>query len=333
MRAAPDDAGVDATDVAEPERPPFEPCTRDIDCVAPNGCYTPHCDTVARRLHVRALRGEGPDVLDGHVQHDHVRVLRSACPTASSTSSYDVPGVTSGCGPNPEACVAAAFPFVFVGTRDDVVAVRADDLTGKTPIKVPVVGVGTEAAAGRRERPAHLGARRGAGRDASLPAAHLAPSTSRAIRRSPTLRAHTDVVSYPYPTATGFAAPSGGLFLVVQRSGAGLPDRTARHARRGGHEARRSASAVDAGAFDASAPVVRRDDHDVPHRHRAGGLDDRRVERARGSCSIAAPSTFNLVTGAGTTAAVSAGRTSGSTPRHRPASAQTMLRAGPRRDA
>src|SRR4051794_23482181 len=40
--------GADASDDGANEggRPAFEKCKQDSDCIAPNTCYTPHCDTV-----------------------------------------------------------------------------------------------------------------------------------------------------------------------------------------------------------------------------------------------------------------------------------------------
>ena len=43
LRAVAEDAGSDAD---EGGRPVVESCTRDQDCVAPNACYTPHCDPI-----------------------------------------------------------------------------------------------------------------------------------------------------------------------------------------------------------------------------------------------------------------------------------------------
>lgn len=303
MRAAPEDAGTDATDAADGARPAFEACSRDIDCVAPNGCYTPHCDSVLGACTYALCEAPGQTCSKGTC-NTATNACSDPLPYGFLASSYDVPGVTSGCGPKPEACVAAAFPYVFVGTRDDLVAVRTDDLTAKTPMKIPVIGVGTAPqqviASGRRIWV--LGAVLGEKPPYQLPISSIDVPSDPTVTE---LRAHTVVVTYPYPTAVGFAAPSGGLFLSFNDPAQGFP--TALLATPVAEGTNLGVgSAVGPGAYDASAPVV------------AGTITMVRVGNVpAGSTIVAAsggrlvlyrpPSLFNLVSGAGTTAAVSAG--------------------------
>ena len=219
-------------------------------------------------------------------------------------TSYDVPGVTSGCGPKPEACVAAAFPYVFVGTRDDLVALRTDDLTAKEPTKVPVLGVGTAPqqviASGRRIWV--LGAVLGQKPPYQLPISSIDVPSDPTVTE---LHAHTVVVMYPYPTAAGFAAPNGGLFLAFNDPAQGFPAALLATPLADGATLG-VGSAIGPGAYDAGAPIV------------AGTISMIRVGNApAGSTIVAAsggrlvlyrgPSTFNLVSDAGTTAAVTTG--------------------------
>lgn len=302
-RPEPTDAAPEAVAPEAGRRPAFEPCTRDIDCVAPNGCYTPHCDAVLGACTYALCEAPGKTCSKGTCN-----TTTGACsdplPYGFLATSYDVPDVTSGCGPRPEACVAAAFPYVFVGTRGDLVALRTDDLTAKTPTLVPVIGVGTAPqqviASGRRIWV--LGAVLG-----EKPPYQLSIS-SIDVPSDPTvteLRAHTVVVSYPYPSVVGFAASSGGLFLSFNDATQGLP--TALIAGPLAVDAAVGVgSAVGPGAYDASAPTI------------AGTITMVRVGNVPAGATVVAasgarlvlyrsPSTFNLVTGAGTPAAVTAG--------------------------
>ena len=299
-----EDAGGDAANATEASaRPAFEACSRDIDCVAPNGCYTPHCDAVLGACTYALCEAPGKTCSKGTC-NTSTGACSDPLPYGFLATSYDVPGVTSGCGPKPEACVAAAFPYVFVGTRDSMIALRTDDLTAKDPTTVPVVGVGTAPqqviASGRRVWV--LGAVLG-----EKPPYQLSIS-SIDVPSDPTvteLRAHTIVVSYPYPAAVGFPAPSGGLFLAFNDPAQGLP--TALIASPLGDTANLGVgNAVGPGAYDASAPTVEGEITMV----RVGGVPGgATIVAASGSRLVLyrGPSTFNLVSGAGTPAAVTAG--------------------------
>jgi hypothetical protein len=295
-RHVPDDAGLDANGEGEGgARPALERCTRDLDCVAPNGCYTPHCDTVLGACTYALCEAKDRTCAKG-VCDPATFACSEPLPYGFLATTYDVKGATSGCGPNPNACVAAAFPFVFIGTRDDVMAVRADDLTGAGSTTVPIRGLTTKpqqlVASGRRVWV--LGAVQG-----QAPPYQLAV-TSIDVPSDPTvgaIAARGTVVSYPFPSVIGFPAPNGGLFLTYNDAAQGFP--TALLSEPLGDSARLG-FVGDGGGVDASAsgPVITM--YRAPTAPPGSS-----IVAASGARLVAYryPSTFNLVAGAGTGAA------------------------------
>jgi hypothetical protein len=300
-RPVPDDAASDAKDEAEGgARPALERCTRDVDCVAPNACYTPHCDTVLGACTYALCEAKGRTCAKG-VCDPKTFACSDPLPYGFLSTSYQVKGATSGCGPNPGACVAAAFPFVFIGTRDDVMAVRGDDLTGTASSAVPITGLTTKPqhviASGRRVWV--LGALQGQAPPYQLPISSIDVPSDPTVA---TISARSAMVSYPFPSFAAFPAPNGGLFLTYNDPTQGFP--TALLSEPLGDGARLGSSAdagaADAGAADASVSGS------VVTMHRA-------PTAPVGSTVVAAsgprlvlyryPSTFNLLAGAGTAAA------------------------------
>lgn len=301
VRPSPD-AGADGAGESNVSRPAFEACTRDLDCIAPNGCYTPHCDTVLGACTYALCEAKDRTCAKG-VCDPATFTCSEPTPYGFVATSYDVNGATSGCGPNPAACVAALFPFVFIGGRDDVVALRGDDLTGRAPVTVPVTELGTKpqqlVASGRRLWV--LGAVQGTAPPYRLPVATIDVPSDPTVT---VLRARTTIVSYPFPTAIGFAAPGGGLYVAVNDPAQGfaaalLQAPVADDARFG------LANAADAAAADASI----REEPGTLTMFRAAGVPP-------GSTLVASsgerlllhrfPSTFNLVNAPGTATAASA---------------------------
>lgn len=212
------DAGPDT---ALPARPAFEKCSADSDCIAPNGCYTPHCDRVLGACTYALCESRGTTCSIGTCN-----TATFACESPSSygfrTATYGVSGVTSGCGPNPDECVAAMYPFLFLGTNDSVVALRVDDLVAKSATKMSLNGVDVKpnqlVASGRRVWV--VGAPQGTAPPYRLPLAAIdVPSDPLA----PAIVATTSFVTYPFPTAVAFAAPNGGLFVTFNDPAQGLP--------------------------------------------------------------------------------------------------------------
>jgi hypothetical protein len=292
-RAVPEEAG-DA-DAEAAVRPAFEACARDVDCVAPNGCYTPHCDTVLGACTYALCEPKDQTCARG-VCNTTTFACADPLPYGFLAASYDVGGVTSGCGPKPEACVAAAFPFVFLGTRDDVVAVRGDDINGKAASKVPVTGLTTKPqqliASGRRIWV--LGAVQGTVPPYQLPIASIDVPSDPTVTE---IHAQTTLVTYPFPSAVGFPAPNGALFVAYDDSKEGSP--VALVQAPFVETILGLASASDAGAMDAG---------EQPGRSMTSMI---RVPGVPAGASIVAssggrvvlfryPSTFNLIAAAGT---------------------------------
>lgn len=208
------DAGVDA-------RPTFERCTVDSDCLAPNGCYTPHCDRALGACTYALCESKGTTCSAGTCD---TTKLSCDSPTTYGfrTSTYGVAGVTSGCGPTPDACVAAMYPFLFLGTNDTVVALRVDDLLAKSAAKVTLSGAEVKpnqlVQSGRRLWV--IGAPVGAAPPYRLPLAVIDVPSDPTVSA---IEAKTSFLSYPFPNATGFAAPNGALFLTYNDPAQGLP--------------------------------------------------------------------------------------------------------------
>ena len=246
------DAGDDG-DAGPPDasRPAFERCSADSDCIAPNACYTPHCDRVLGACTYALCEAKGETCAMGQCD-----VATSTCTPPSRygfrSASYSVLEVTSGCGPNPESCVAAAFPFLFLGTRDTVVALRVDDLVASAATKVQLEGFDVKperlVVSGRRLWA--LGAPQGAAPPYKLPIAVLDVPSDPTVR---TLRATTSFVAYPFPTATAFAAPDGAIYVTHNDAAQGLPTALVQ-APVTNDDAFGLSSAADAGVYEAGTP-------------------------------------------------------------------------------
>lgn len=299
-RAVPDDASGGEGDAPEAGRPALETCTRDQDCVAPNGCYTPHCDTILGACTYALCEAKGRTCAMGVCD---TKTFACSEPQAYGfrATSYDVPAVTSGCGPSPESCVAAAFPFLFLGTQNGVVALRADDLTGTQANKVAISDLGVKpqqiVASGRRIWV--LGAVQGQTAPYVLPIAFIDVPSDPTVT---TLRAQTTLLKYPFPSAAGFPAPNGALFVAYNDPAQGFPTALV-NALIDGDSSFGLASAADAGAFDAAVPPSK------------GTLTMFRTVIAPAGTALAASSgtrtvvyrfgsVFNLVANAGTASAV-----------------------------
>lgn len=247
LRPGPEEAGAEGR-----SEQTFQACTRDQDCVAPNGCYTPHCDTVLGACTYALCEAKDRSCAMGTCD---TRTFACSEPQAYGfqTTTYDLPAVTSGCGPSPESCVAAAFPFLLLGTRDSVVALRTGNLTAKASEQIPIADFGTKpqqlVASGRRIWV--LGAVQG-----QTPP-YVLPIVSIDIPSDPTataLRARTTLVRYPFPTAQGFPGPNGALFVTFNDPAQGFPAALVTGPLTG-DASLGVANAADAGNFDASVPI------------------------------------------------------------------------------
>ncbi len=294
-RPPPEDAGSET----DSDRT-FEACTRDQDCKAPNGCYTPHCDAVLGACTYALCEAKDRSCAMGTCD---MRTFTCSEPQAYGfqTTRYDLPGVTSGCGPSPESCVAAAFPFLLVGTRDTVVALRTANLTDTASEQVPIADLGTKpqqlVSSGRRIWV--LGAVQGQTPPYLLPIASIdVPSDPTA----PALRARTSLVRYPFPTAKGFPGPNGALFVTFDDPAQGFPAALISGPITG-DASLGLANAVDAGSFDAGAALSM--GTLTMYRTAVGPAGSALVAASGGRLVVYRPgSLFNLIEGAGTEAAV-----------------------------
>jgi hypothetical protein len=219
--ARPPDA---ASDVEAPAidgaRPNGDRCTTDGDCSPPNPCYKPHCDTtlgVCRFTLCESARACAagvcnPQTLSCEDERDY----------GFRATTYGLGELTLGCKKNPSACVGAVYPFLFVGTKNEVAALRVDDLRGIEARTVPLIGLtvrpGQIVVSGRRVW--ILGDVQGTEPPYVLPIASIdvpADPTAREIR------AKSAAIKYPFPTAVGFAAPNAGLYVAFNDATQNLP--------------------------------------------------------------------------------------------------------------
>ncbi len=253
-RPEPDETGPTPIEEAGPDtgppgRPTFEKCSSDSDCKPPNACYTPHCDRVLGACTYALCETSGTTCSIGTCDKDSLKCA-SPKPYGFRTTTYPAPGATSGCGPDPDACVGAMFPFLFLGTRDSVLAFRVDDLVTKTALPVPLDGVQVKPSqivqSGRRIW--ILGAPQGTVPPYRLPLAVLDVPSDPTVTA---LHATTAFVAYPFPSAFGAAAPNGALYVVYNDPAQGLPTALV-DAPVKAEGVMGVASAADAGTYDAA---------------------------------------------------------------------------------
>ena len=122
--------------------PPIQPeagiCAKDEDCKGTAGCLTAKCDVPRKACVLQVCRQPACN--------------SAACDTAMRTCAAPKPykyratqfpvGAQIGCGGSFTRCIAAVYPFVFVGTANGVVAFAANDPQNSTPASVPITGLG-----------------------------------------------------------------------------------------------------------------------------------------------------------------------------------------------
>ena len=117
-----------------------------------------------------------------------------------------------GCG-SPSRCFAAAYPFVFVGTTNGVIAYQVGDPTNSAPSPVPVTGLPflPQQIVSNGRRVYFVGNVVGSGPSYHLAVAWLDVPGDPFVTA---FDANTAFVSYPRDVVSGaFAAAGGGLFL------------------------------------------------------------------------------------------------------------------------
>jgi hypothetical protein len=213
--ALPDAELVDAATPLAPSR-----CALDTDCVPPNPCYTAHCDTVVGACAYALC--EAPRACAMATCNPNGFTCEDTVDYGFRTTRYGVPDVTLGCA-SPNDCVAAAFPFLFVGTKSgSAVALVVDDRIAKAARTVPIRALSLAPArivtSGRRVW--FVGDVQGSAPPYRLPLAYLDVPSDPTARE---LVATTLTVGYPYPTVSAFPAPDGALFAVFDDPSQGFP--------------------------------------------------------------------------------------------------------------
>jgi len=137
-----EDAPSNADDAADagPDGDAGAPgCVHDTDCTSINACNVGTCsDAGACVFNVcptMACQGSSCTAAG-----------EAGTCTAPATYGFHASSITVsagavGCNGNASACVAAAYPFVFVGTTEGVVAYAVNDPSNSSPPALPVLGV------------------------------------------------------------------------------------------------------------------------------------------------------------------------------------------------
>jgi hypothetical protein len=117
-------------------QPEAGPCSVDTDCKAPNGCFTGHCDPALHACRFDVCPQTDP------CKASTCTVSTGTCGAPATVkfhaTSFAVALGAVGCGDAPQRCLAAAWPFVFVGTVNGVVAYSVADPTSTAPAPIPV---------------------------------------------------------------------------------------------------------------------------------------------------------------------------------------------------
>ncbi len=132
-----DDAQQNAPDASLSDAEAGAPgCVLNTDCTGSNGCLVGTCDAGTCSFAIcptSACQGS---------------TCSAATSTCSSPTTYgfhsaevNVTAGAVGCGGNPSLCLAAAYPFVFVGTTTGVVGYVVSDPSNPTPPTVTVAGL------------------------------------------------------------------------------------------------------------------------------------------------------------------------------------------------
>lgn len=279
------DAGPGETGTVTPDA-----CRVDSDCVPPNGCYTGRCDAVLGACaytlcssNARACSAGTCDPATLTCKDDKDYGFRAG--------GYAVPDVTIGCK-DASACVAAAFPFVFIGTPNGITALGVESIIGSAARKIPTqidIHPAQLVVSGRRLW--ILGEVQGTAPPYQLPIAVVSvPSDP----TTPSFRATTILAAYPFPTAVGFPAPDGGLFVSFNDATQGFP--TARVDAPLPSNASFELQAASGPAPSASTLPMFRITQDAPNGSIVASSGERLVV-------YRTPATFNLITTPATTTA------------------------------
>jgi hypothetical protein len=198
-------------------------CTADNDCRPPNGCYTGHCDVVLGACAYALCEPEGRTCAAGRCDPSTSKCFPPADYSFRATR-YKIDGATLGCAANPNAsaCVAAIYPFVFVGTKDDVLVVLGDDLLATFAATVTHTGAhvvpAQVIASGRRLW--IVSPVQGAAAPYQVTLSWIDVPVDPTVT---SVSVESTVVSWPFADAFALPAPDGALFLSSANQAAGFP--------------------------------------------------------------------------------------------------------------
>jgi hypothetical protein len=173
-------------------------CTTDNDCKGTAGCFTAKCDVARKRCVFDVCR---------QTACNSAACTTTASPTTCAPAKpykYEAAqfpvGAQIGCGGQLGRCFAAAYPFVFVGTTNGVLAFSAMDPQSTAPPSIPITGLGfvpvQMVASGNRVF--FIGNPVGIGTSSRLPLAYVdVPSDPFAKK----VEAVTVLANYPRPAA------------------------------------------------------------------------------------------------------------------------------------
>lgn len=211
----PVDAGFEAEAPIPDAAPATDKCTTDSDCRTPNSCYKARCDTTLGVC--RYLLCEGARACSAGICNPKSFTCEDERDYGFRAASYSLGATLGSCSKNPSACIGAAYPFLFVGTRDEVVALRVDDLRATESRRVVINGL--------RARPGRIvvSGRRVwvVGDVQGVEPPYTVAIGSIEIPADPTTReleAKTGILKYPFPSIVAFPAPNGGLYVAYDEA-------------------------------------------------------------------------------------------------------------------
>jgi hypothetical protein len=189
----------------------IESCTASSDCKPPNACFTAQCDPNEHTC-VYSLCATATACTVGICDS-----TRQACggstETHFRTTTFPVPG-TLACGLDANSCLAAVYPFVFVGTTTGIVAFDVSDVTSSAPRPVTIASPTTNLvpkaliASGRRVYAAALQGQ----------ASHSVAMAWVDVPTDPTTKmifARATLLAYPFADAAFFPAAGGDLYIAL----------------------------------------------------------------------------------------------------------------------
>ena len=188
-------------------------CTTDDECKPATACLTGRCD-LFRRVCVYDVCKQTA-VCKAASCNATLRTCSAPVSYGFHAGSIKVTGGGVGCGSTASRCIAASYPFVFVGTTNGVVAYSVADATNSTPpAQIPVTGLPflptSIIASGGRVY--FHGAVAGTGPSFKLPVAWVDVPVDPLAQA---INAQTVLLSYPKPSVLAVHPSSlGGVLLV-----------------------------------------------------------------------------------------------------------------------